>query len=196
VAQRRPAAARPDDLGPYVVAAQQGDEHAFETLYVKVQPGLLRYLRVLVGADAEDVAAETWLQIARDLPRLRDTSGFQIWAATTARTRAMDHLHQRKRRPGVPAPIADLAQVAAQYRDAADDLTDPVSTDAALALIASLPADQAEAILLRVVMGLDNNAAAAVMHKRPRAVRVAAQRGLRRLAELLSQIPDLPPGDR
>lgn len=196
MAQRRPAAGGPDDLGACVVAAQQGDEHAFETLYVTVQPGLLRYLRWQVGTDAEDIAAEAWLQIARDLPRLRDTSGFRSWAATIARNRALDHLHQHKRRPGVPAPIEDSAQVAAQDRDAAADLIDPISIDAALALIASLPADQAEAVLLRVVMGLDNKAAAVVMHKRPRAVRVAAQRGLRRLAELLSQIPDLPPGDR
>jgi hypothetical protein len=36
-------------------------------LYREVQPGLLRYLRGMVGADAEDLAAETWVQIARDI---------------------------------------------------------------------------------------------------------------------------------
>jgi len=39
-------------------AAIGGDERAFAGLYRAVQPGLLRYLTVLVGADAEDVAAE------------------------------------------------------------------------------------------------------------------------------------------
>jgi RNA polymerase sigma-70 factor (ECF subfamily) len=48
---------------------------------VTVQPGLLRYLRGLVGQDAEDVASEAWLNIARDLPGLRDTHGFRGWAA-------------------------------------------------------------------------------------------------------------------
>ncbi len=190
--QRRPAGGGPDDLAPCVVAAQQGDEHAFETLYVTVQPGLLRYLRGLVGADAEDVAAEAWLQIVRDLPRLHDTQGFRGWAATIARNRALDHLRHHKRRPAVAVPIEDLARLGALHRDPADDAIDSASTDAALTLIASLPRDQAEAVLLRVVMGLDSNAAAAVLHKRPGAVRVAAHRGLRRLADLLAQLPDPP----
>jgi RNA polymerase sigma-70 factor, ECF subfamily len=43
-------------------------------LYVTVQPGLLRYPHGLVGGDAEDVASQTWLQIVRDLPALRDAS--------------------------------------------------------------------------------------------------------------------------
>jgi RNA polymerase sigma-70 factor (ECF subfamily) len=46
-----------------------------------------------------------------------------------------------------------------------------------------LPRDQAEAVMLRVVAGLDATHAAQVLGKRPGAVRVAAMRGLRRLAE-------------
>lgn len=43
-----------------------------------VQPGLLGYLRGIVGDDAEDVAADAWLEIARDLRRFRgDGDGFQ-----------------------------------------------------------------------------------------------------------------------
>jgi RNA polymerase sigma-70 factor (ECF subfamily) len=45
--------------------------------------------------------------------------------------------------------------------------------------------DQAEAVMLRVVLGLDAQAAAKVLGKRPGAVRMAAHRGLRRLAETL-----------
>jgi len=67
VAIGQPAPGRPDDLAACVVAAQRGDAAAFDTLYVTVQPGLLRYLRGLVGADADDVATEAWLQIVRDL---------------------------------------------------------------------------------------------------------------------------------
>jgi RNA polymerase sigma-70 factor (ECF subfamily) len=190
VGERRPAAGRPDDLAPCVVAAQHGDERAFDSLYVAVQPGLLRYLRGLVGDDAEDVAAEAWLQIVRDLPGLRDTTGFRGWAATIARHRAMDHLRHHRRRPSVATPIEDLARLATQHRDAGDEALEAVSTNAAIALIASLPTDQAEAVLLRVVVGLDTNAAATVLGKRPGAVRVAAHRGLRRLAKRLDEAPD------
>lgn len=53
-------------------------------------------------------------------------------------------------------------------------------------MIARLPRDQAEAVLLRVVVGLDAKAAARVLGKRPGAVRTAAYRGLRKLAEQLA----------
>jgi RNA polymerase sigma-70 factor (ECF subfamily) len=182
--------ATPDDLESYVIAAQQGDPTAFDTLYVTVQPGLLRYLRGLVGEDAEDVAADAWLQIARDLPVLRDTGGFRAWAAAVGRHRALDHLRHRRRRPVVAMADEDLALLASHDRDAADDVMEAASTETALALIASLPVDQAEAVLLRVVVGLDTNETAKVLGKRPGAVRVAAHRGLRRLAARLSEVPD------
>ena len=62
---------------------------------------------------------------------------------------------------------------------------------AAVDLIATLPPDQAEAVLLRVVVGLDATAAGQVLGKRSGAVRTAAHRGLRRLAHLLEEIQDL-----
>jgi len=56
------------DLAAAVHAARQGDEAGFVALYRDVQPRLLRYATVLVGRDAaEDVTAEAWLQISRDL---------------------------------------------------------------------------------------------------------------------------------
>ena len=67
--------------------------------------------------------------------------------------------------------------------------------------IATLPQDQAEAILLRVVMGLDAESAGQVVGKRAGAVRMSAHRGLRRLAKDLerdaaSGDPSPPPGKR
>ncbi len=60
-----------------------------------------------------------------------------------------------------------------------------MSTRAALDLVATLPPDQAEAIILRVVAGLDVSQVAELMGKRPGTVRVLTHRGLRRLAERL-----------
>src|SRR4029079_1564084 len=61
----------PADLAEAVPAAARGDECAFRALYRAVQPGLLRYLRGMVGEDAEEVASQTWLQIARDIGNYR-----------------------------------------------------------------------------------------------------------------------------
>ncbi len=60
-----------------------------------------------------------------------------------------------------------------------------LSTGRTMALIAQLPQDQAEAVVLRVVVGLDAKSAAETLGKRPGAVRTAAHRGLKKLAELL-----------
>src|SRR5215467_1572713 len=139
---------RPDDLTLSVVAAQRGDEIAFDHLYVTIQPGLLRYLRGLVGDDAEDVASEAWLQIVRDLPGLRDVHGFRGWAAAIARHQALDHVRHHKRRPFTATAAEDLPTLTARDGDPEGEAITAASTDAALALIARLPRDQAEAVLL------------------------------------------------
>jgi RNA polymerase sigma-70 factor (ECF subfamily) len=179
--------ARPVDLKAAVRGAQNGDEQAFRTLFESLQPGLLRYLYVLVGEDAEDVASETWLQISRDLPSFEgDSDGFRGWIATVGRNRAMDHLRHQRRRPRGDVPVEYLTGLPAR-EDTAGDALSRITTGTALSLIARLPRDQAEAVLLRVVMDLDADSAARVLGKRSGAVRMAAHRGLRRLATMLER---------
>ncbi len=166
--------------------AQQGDEDAFATAYRLVHPGLLGYLRGLVGDDAEDVASDAWLEIARDLGRFRgDGAGFRGWTATIARHRALDHLRRQKRRPQTSLLELDVLELPARG-DTVDSVLESMSTQWALRQIVGLPPDQAEAVLLRVVVGLDGPATARVLGKRAGAVRTAAYRGLKRLAEQLT----------
>jgi RNA polymerase sigma-70 factor (ECF subfamily) len=66
--------------------------------------------------------------------------------------------------------------------DTADEVIEGAETAWALRRIAALPADQAEAVMLRIAAGLDVAATAQVLGKRRGAVRIATMRGLRRLA--------------
>src|SRR6266545_1548289 len=133
------------ELTSALCAAQAGDEHAFRELYRQLQPLLVRYLRALVAGDADDVAAEAWLQIARDLRSFRgDWDKFRGWAVTIARHRALDHLRAQRRRPAISLPVQDLLHLPSE-QDTAESALEGVATDEALALIASLPRDQAEA---------------------------------------------------
>jgi RNA polymerase sigma-70 factor, ECF subfamily len=176
----------PPALDAAIERAQKGDEDAFRVIYRAVQPGLLRYLRSLVGEDAEDVASEAWSQIARDLPGFKgDEPGFRGWTATIARNRAMDHLRYQRRRPVSTGSAADELFDRPADDDTAGSAMETVSTEEAIRIISTLPRDQAEAVLLRVVMGLDVATTARVLGKREGAVRTAAHRGLRRLAEKL-----------
>lgn len=173
------------ELGAAVARAQDGDEAAFAVAYRIVQPGLLGYLRGIVGDDAEDVASDAWLEIARDLGRFKgDGPGFRGWSATIARHRALDHLRRQKVRPRSATLEQDVLELPGPH-STHDQALESLSTEYALELVRGLPRDQAEAVLLRVVVGLDGPAAARVLGKRPGAVRTAAYRGLKRLAQQL-----------
>ncbi|MER5603990.1 RNA polymerase sigma factor [Streptomyces sp. NPDC002265] len=181
---RQPRRVQPHDgeLGAAVARAQDGDETAFAIAYRIVQPNLLGYLRGLVGDDAEDVASDAWLEIARDLGRFKgDGAGFRGWTATIARHRALDHLRRLRVRPRSGVFEQEVLDLAGPYTTH-DQALESLSTARALELVRELPQDQAEAVLLRVVVGLDGPAAARVLGKRPGAVRTAAHRGLKRLA--------------
>jgi RNA polymerase sigma-70 factor (ECF subfamily) len=176
-------------LHDLVKNAQRGDQDAFRALYRSLAPRLLNYLRAQVGErDAEDVASETWAAIARDLSKYRESAGdFRGWAAAIARHRAVDHV--RRNRGLIPIPDDRLPD-----RQAPDNTEaaaqEAIATSAALSMIAELPHDQAQAVLLRVIVGLDAPAAGRILNKRPGAVRTAAHRGLRTLADRLTRRRD------
>ena len=176
-----------DPLTAAVHAAQKGDSEAFRLLYREVQPKLIRYLSFLVDSDdAEDIASETWLQATRDFHKFKgDIDNFRGWMSTIARHRAMDHLRKQSRQPpAVPMPVEEFSFFAS-----ADDTEaraiESITTDDAVKLISTLPKDQAEAVMLRAVVGLDAKAAAQVAGKRAGAIRTAAYRGLKTLAKRL-----------
>jgi RNA polymerase sigma-70 factor (ECF subfamily) len=167
-----------------------GDEGAFRTVYHAIQPPLLRYLTVLVGGhDAEDVASDAWSQAFRDLDRFQgDADGFRGWVTTIGRNRALDHLRRTSRRPVSDRPVDDLVDLP-DVADVERDTLVRVSSAAVVRLIASLPRDQAEAIMLRTVLGFDAPTAGRILGKRPGAVRAASHRGLKQLAKKLSAEP-------
>jgi DNA-directed RNA polymerase specialized sigma24 family protein len=76
-------------------------------LWRDANAALLRYLRVIAPDAAEDIAAETWLQVVRGLPGFRgDQLDWRAWLFTTARRRAIDGTRRRARRP--TSPLDDL----------------------------------------------------------------------------------------
>lgn len=182
------------EFGAVLDGARRGDEASFAQLWRDVQPALLRYFRVVAPSVYEDLASETWVRVSQALTAFAgDESGFRAWVFTIARHRALDWRRHAARSPSVTVPVDQLAERRAPD-DPAVDALDGLSTDAALGLVSALPPDQAEVVMLRAVAGLDVNRVARILGKRPGAVRVLAHRGLRRLAELLTE--DHPHDDR
>lgn len=170
-----------------LAAARRGDESAFGALWRDAHPWLLRYLTVLVGDDADDVAGETWLSVVRSLAGFSgDEDAWRCWLFTLARRRATDHLRRRGRRPVVLA-FPDDGGDDTIGGDVADDALDNLDTRRAIELIATLPRLQAEVLMLRVVAGLEVAQVAAILGRSRGAVRVASHRGLRTLAAVVSK---------
>jgi RNA polymerase sigma-70 factor (ECF subfamily) len=166
-------------------AAAAGDEHAFGRLWHDLQPRLLRYFAVVSPAVAEDLASETWLGVVRGIIRFQGNEpAFRAWVFTIARHEVLDWRRRAARRATEDLPANGLIEQAAPD-DPAADAVEGFATRAALARVATLPADQAEAIVLRVVAGLEVQRVADIMGKRPGTVRVLTHRGLRRLAQQL-----------
>ncbi len=141
-----------NDFRGTLASAKRGDEEAFARIWRAFQPGLLRYLRVKASTVSEDLAADTWLRVMRSLPTFEgDENCFRAWLYTTARNRLTDWYRGRDRRPE-PSEIATVAALPAA-NDVEAEAAEHSSTETALGLIGQLPPDQAEAVMLRVVVG-------------------------------------------
>jgi RNA polymerase sigma-70 factor, ECF subfamily len=165
-----------------LASAQAGAEWALAQLYRDLHPRILRYLRAMEPGEAEDLASEVWLDVAAGLGRFEgDDHAFRAWTFTIARRRLLDLGRQRTRRATSPAPVETLVGHAGTG-DVEQEAMAALGTEAALARIATLPSDQAEVVLLRVLAGLGVDEVAEIMGKRPGTVRVLQHRALKRLA--------------
>ncbi len=170
-----------------LAAAQAGQDWAVAVIYHAYHPMLLRYLRWQEPNEADDLAGELWLAVARRLGSFSgDEGALRGWLFSIAHRRVADHRRRGARRRTYPMPIEHF--VARQGGiDPADTRAGLVAPDVAVArLTAGLPRDQAEIIALRVLGGLGVDEVAELLGKRPGAVRVAQHRALKRLAATLT----------
>ncbi len=174
-------ASQTNALDDALARARTGDEAGFLELWRALQPRLLRFLRVVGCEDPDDVASETWLQVVRDLHRFSGgEEDFRRWLFTIGRHRAVDAARTKSRRP--PARSAVGLDILADSQSVEDLVLDGMSVQQAIALLAGLSRDQAEAVALRVIAGLDTPDVATILGKSAGSVRVALHRGLRALA--------------
>jgi RNA polymerase sigma-70 factor, ECF subfamily len=169
--------------------AQRGDPDALASLYRRLGPAVLAYLRTCEQHEAEDLASQVWIDVATGLRRFTgDEAGFRRWVFTIARRRAIDM--GRRRRSIDPQPAAEAAA------DAEQEALERISSHEALALIRSLPTDQAEVVILRVLVDRSVHDVAAILGKGEGAVRALQHRALRSLAKKISSGHNEPAGVR
>ena len=93
--------------------ARDGDGRAFDLLYRRWHPKLLRLaIRLTRNPDeAQDVMQDAALTMARNIRKLKDPALFSAWACTIVRRRTADHIDKAVRRRAAEAdlPLTDLA---------------------------------------------------------------------------------------
>lgn len=151
--------------------ARSGDARALTALYRGLHGRLLRYLAAHEPERADDIAYEVWLDVAAGLDRFEgDERDFRSWSFTIARRRLVE---ARRRDRHVPA------------RGDGDDVTELTESDrairGALRRIATLPHQDAEVLLLRVVGGFTAEEVGVLLHRPTATVRSLQQRAIQRL---------------
>ena len=184
-----------DQFQDILTAAQDGGEWAVAILYRSLHPAVVGYLRGRAGDEAEDLASETWIAVARGLPSFSgDEAAFRSWVFTIAHRRLIDHHRataRRLRTRTLHATEGDHHNGPIEFPaddDPAAEVLEAVAGDEAVRrIMALLPPEQAEIVLLRVVGGLQVEDVARITGRRPGTVRVLQHRALRRLAERLEK---------
>ena len=158
-------------------AAQQGDEAALATLYRVFAPRVLGYLRSQGISDHEDVAAEVFVSMVRDLNRFDGSEdAFRGWLFTIAQRRLIDERRRRGRRPEEPLDHEDLVGTMSAGPNVETEALERLRTTGILAAIARLTPDQRSVVYLRAVADLSVPDISRVLDKPESAVKALLRR--------------------
>ena len=172
-----------EDLREQVRRAARGDEAAAGAVFDHYYPRVFRYAVGRVGneKDAEDIASETFARVLRNLDRFRwRGGGFEAWLFRIAGNLVMDH-HRRGGREDPHEDVEPTGEAASPEHavlgaEQAGELR---------RLVAGLPDEQKEVVLMRFAAGLDTNEVAKATGRNANAVRQLQFRALRNLRRQL-----------
>jgi RNA polymerase sigma-70 factor, ECF subfamily len=172
------------DLKRVVRKASSGDREAAGRLFDHFHPRVYRYAlaKLRKPSDAEDVAAETFARVLRDLGGFRwKGAGFEAWLFRIAGNLVIDHV----RRAGGELPT----DTATDDKQVDERTPETVALEGETvrdlnAMLNTLPEDQREVLVLRFAAGLDSNETAEVMSRNANAIRQLQFRALTNLRQM------------
>ncbi|QYC38539.1 ECF RNA polymerase sigma factor SigD [Nonomuraea coxensis DSM 45129] len=188
LASRLPARTDDSDLRELTSLAVQGDRSAIESLLGELRPMVVRYCRARLGRVsgqyhiADDVAQEVCIAVLSALPRYRDMGRpFASFVFGIASHKVADALRSSVRSA---VPTQDLPDGPDEGPGPEETVVRYIEVEHARRLLARLPENQRELLLLRVVSGLSAEETGNVLGMSPGAVRVAQHRALARLRQM------------
>jgi RNA polymerase sigma factor (sigma-70 family) len=165
-------------------AARDGAEWAWAALYRDLAGPVTGYLASRGARDAEDLASETFLQVARNIQRFEGgEAAFRSWVFVIAHRRLIDWRRSHGRRPATVPITADDGERSGG--DVEVEAIDRVVTAELQDAFEKLTEIQRDVLVLRIIGRLTLEETASVVGKRVGAVKAAQRRGLLALREHL-----------
>ncbi len=180
----RPARFREDMDEDAIFGELHRNPALFEILYQRYVTRLYRYLYARVGcaAEAEDLTSQVFIAALEGLPRYRHRGNFAAWLFSLARRKVADYYRAPEKRRRAETLDENLAAALA------DPLTGLIRQEDLRELayeVAHLPADGQELLRLRFAAGLGFEQIAAVLGRKPSAVKMAFYRLIERLSQIM-----------
>lgn len=183
-----------DSFPALLAQARRRDQRAWDAIYRDLAGPLAGYFRSHGIRDADDAVGETFLHVARSLPRFAgDETQFRAWVFTIAHRRRVDLVRNATRRPNTPIDpdaMTALVDAATGEDNALDQLVDQLHRNGTIdALMQQLTAEQAEVLVLRFGADLDATTVGQMTGRSTNAVAAITARALRRLREVIDASP-------
>lgn len=176
-----------------LVDAARHDPAAFAQLYRAHLRSVYHYALAHVGngAEAQDITSQTFLAALEGIDHFRGESRFSTWLFGIARNKCADYFRRRRateremrlidaeEEPAPGPPPEDLIQQTSRFEEVARQ-------------IGRLPADQVEALSLRVFGGLSADEVGQIMGRSGPAIKMLVHRALQTLKTRLEDWREVP----
>lgn len=158
-----------------LAAARLGDNDAWTRIYRNLIGKVTGYLARSGVTEPDDIAAEVFLQVARDLHRFEgDETSFNAWVFVIARRRMIDWRRATGRRP----LISENVLTEPVGGNVEDEAIERLGMAALPTAFESLTDDQREVLALRVIADLSLEDTAKVMDKSVGAIKALQHRAI------------------
>jgi RNA polymerase sigma factor (sigma-70 family) len=175
------------DFAGVLGGAKAGGEWAWAALYRDLAGPVKGYFSAHGVADAEDLASETFLQVARDILSFEgDERGFRSWVFVIAHRRLVDFWRAAGKRPRSVAFLEPLPDV--QGGNTEEEALEHIATAEVLSAFGRLTEDQRAVLALRIIGGLSAEQTADVLGRRAGAIRALQHRGLLALQQMTEDL--------
>ena len=174
----------PEDFATRLEAAKSGREWAWADLYRDLAGPVTGYLASRGATEPEDLASETFLQVARNIQTFEgDESSFRSWVFVIAHRRLLDSRRALQRRPETTTLIESTTE--STGGDVEDEALDLLVSDEMKKAFDHLTDIQGDVLALRILGRLTLEETAQTLGKRVGAVKAAQRRGLIALQQWL-----------